>query len=342
MSKRVTLAQIAQRTGLSVTTVSFALNDRPNTRISPDTTRLIKEAAAEMGYTPDPVARGLRTGKTETIGFISDEVTITRYTSAMIRGVLDAGDERDHLVLMAECGDHPDRLQKALTTMRSRRIDGLLIAPMRARRIDLPPIPKSLPTLVVNGHAHTHPSVLPDEYTAGSTAIEHLLANGHRRIAFIGRSAAHLDPRVSITIPRRLAGIDAGMAKAGLSFQCEIHGADWEPELGYDGALEIFDTHRVTAILTANDRIAWGVFQAAQTRGIAIPEQLSVMSFDDEQLASYLRPRLTTIQLPYLQMGRLAVEALLDYKTAKGRESEILVPMPLIERGSVRQNGNAT
>lgn len=106
----------------------------------------------------------------------------------------------------------------------------------------------------------------------------------------------------------------------------------WEPDLGYRGAAEILDNVEVTAIVAANDRVAFGIYQAAQERGVRIPDDLSVVSFDDEHLASYLRPQLTTMQIPYREMGRTAMELVLD----GAPPAETLVPMPLMARGSVR------
>lgn len=336
VKRRPTLADVAQRVGVSATTVSFVLNNRPNTRIAEETAERIRQAAAELGYQADPTARGLRTGRSQAVGFVSDEVTLTRYASPMIRGLLDAGTAREHVVIMTETDNRPEQLEESIRALLARRIDGLLFGLMRARRVDLPEIPRKIPAMMVNGTSAGRPAVLPDEYRGGLAAINHLIAAGHTRIALIGRSARHLDPYVSVTIGRRLAGVDDGMAAAGLTFRHEVEGADWEPELGYQGGLTVFGATDVTAILAANDRVALGVYQAAQERGLSIPGDVSVMSFDDEQVATYLRPQLSSVRLPYLEMGRTAMERLLDgFDPAD--DSETLVPMPLVERESVRQ-----
>lgn len=343
VAKRITLADVAQRAGVSVTTASFVLSKRPNTRISQSTAERVRAAAAELGYAADKTARGLRTGRSDAIGFISDEVTVTRYASAMIRGILNVGQSTGRAVLMAETDHQPVMMEKAVRVMLSRRIDGLAIGLMRARMIQIPSNASSLPTVIVNGTAEGTPSILPDEYQAGVDAVTHLAGKGHSRIAFIGRSAAHRDPRVSVTIGRRLDGIAAGMTAAGLEFAYQVPGHDWEPELGYSGAQEILDSSDATAIVAANDRVAFGVYQAAAERGLVIGRELSVISFDDEQLATYLRPQVTTLRIPYLEMGEIGSHQLLEAiadgdETGKGDGDaghEVLVPMPLIERGSV-------
>jgi len=332
MAKRATLADVAQLAGLSTTTVSMVLNDRPNTRLSQDAADRVRSAAAKLNYRPNPAARGLRLGKTRTVGFISDEVTITRYASAMIRGLLEEAEKRDHTVLISESGRRADRIASALDLMLDRQADGIVFGLMGAKQIDVPVL-ADLPVVIANATSSPgHPCVLPDEYRAGYDAAKYLLDRGHRRIGFIGRSEALLDPALSATIGSRYAGLDAAMTEAGVSFAHQVDGRHWEPDFGYSGAREILDQAEVTAIISANDRVALGVYQAAQERGLRIPEDLSVISFDDEYLASYLRPKLTTMQIPYLEIGRTALQLLLDGNAP----DRTLVPMPLQERASVR------
>ncbi|MBN9106492.1 MAG: LacI family DNA-binding transcriptional regulator [Propionibacteriaceae bacterium] len=332
MAKRATLTDVARLAGLSPTTVSMVLNERPNSRLSEDAAERVRAAAAKLNYRPNPAARGLRLGKTRTVGFISDEVTITRYASAMIRGLLEVAEERDHTVLISESGRRADRIASALELMLDRQADGIVFGLMGAKQIDVPVI-ADVPVVLSNARSASGlPCVLPDEFRAGFEAAHYLLERGHRRIAFIGRSEALLDPVLSVTIGARYAGLDAALAESGIEFVHQVDGRFWEPDLGYAGAQEVFQRTEVTAIIAANDRVAFGVYQAAQERGLRIPDDLSVVSFDDEYLASYLRPQLTTMQIPYLDMGRVAMELVLDGDPP----TETLVPMPLQERGSVR------
>ena len=333
MTKRPTLADVAQLSGLSITTVSMVLTNRPNTRLSEEASERVRAAAAKLNYRPNPAARGLRMGKTRTVGFISDEVTITRYASAMIRGLLEEAEVRDHTVLISESGRRQDRILQAMELMIDRQTDGIVFGLMGAKRIELPELSTDVPIVTINATTTAgHPCVLPDEYSAGHNAVQHLVERGHRRIAFIGRSESLLNPDISATVGARYAGIDDAMAEAGLTFAHQVAGSIWEPDLGYRGMLEIIDAASVTAVVTANDRVAFGVYQAAAERGLRIPADVSVISFDDEYLASYLRPQLTTMQIPYLEMGRLAMDLVLDGDPP----ARTLVPMPLQERGSVR------
>lgn len=146
VSKRTTMADVAAHLGVSVATVSMALSDRPDSRIPEETKERVRTAAAELGYAPNAAARSLRTGRSRSIGFISDEVMITRFASAMIRGVLDVADERGHAVLMAETDRRPDRLVRAVDALSAQRIDGLVLGLMHARRITVPELGDLPPT----------------------------------------------------------------------------------------------------------------------------------------------------------------------------------------------------
>lgn len=374
MARRVTLAEVAKQAGYSVSTVSLVLNNREGTRIAERTAQKIRETAAQMGYSADPRARSLRLGKSEAIGFVSDEVTITRYASAMVTGAVERAQEADRVVLVSECGGREGGRDRAVEALLERRIDGLVVGLMRSRLIDLPRGVREVPSVVVNGAAPGLVSVLPDEFLAGQVATQFLLERGHRRIALVGRHPSQQDPRWSLTLSRRFAGIDSAMAAAGVQFEAEYEVKSWEPQDGFDAAMHILADHDVTAILCGNDRLAFGVYRAAAELGMNIPEDLSVMSFDDEQLATYMSPGLTTMRLPYEEMGCLGAQVVLaggDSVTSggfvdraglagavrwadsrfgggvgaiggggagavAGLVGEILVEMPLITRESVR------
>ncbi|PRB07846.1 LacI family DNA-binding transcriptional regulator [Microbacterium sp. MYb64] len=330
---RPTLADVARLSGLSKTAVSLILNDRPS-RLSADAVERVRTAAAQLGYKPNPAAQSLRSGKTRSIGFISDQVTITRFASAMVRGTLRAAKELDHTVLIAETGDDVTQLAAAFDEMIDRRVDGVIVGLMAARMVDVPAAPRGVPVVIVNGRTPDDlPSVLPDEYTAGCTIASVLLDAGHTRIGFIG-DIPHIagDPRRSVTIARRLAGIRETFAAQGVQ-AVEVEIEDWRTSIGFTQAHALLDANPdLTAFIAATDGVAFGIYQALAERGLRVPEDISVVSFDDEELASLVRPGLTTARLPYEQMARLGVEMLLGERDL----AHELVPMPLIVRDSVR------
>ncbi len=317
---------------MSKAAVSMILNDRPGSRLSADAAERVRAAADELGYRPNPAAQSLRLGKTRTIGFISDQVTLTRYASGMIKGVLESAREHGHTVLMNEMGNRD--LAGAVQELTDRRVDGLIIGLMAAREIDVPAVPHGVPVVLVNGVSSAdHPSVLPSERAAGAQVAGHLVERGHHRIGVIGevRDIA-ADPRRSATIAERFAGLDEVLSTADVDV-VRLAVPQWRPEIGYEYTHRLLDAHPgVTAIIAGNDNVAFGVYQAMAERGLRVADDVSVISFDDEELASYQRPGLTTAHLPYEEMARRGVEMLVGERDLAHER----IPMPLIVRDSVR------
>lgn len=328
-----TLADVAQRAGVSKTAASLILNDRPDSRLSAEATARVRAAARELGYRPNPAARSLRLGTTRTIGLVSDEVTLTRHASAMIRGVLGAARDHDHTVLMAESSGDDDQLHDALQHMLDHRVDGIILGVMAARRMEVPSLPDGTRLVIANGITSAgHPGLLPDERTAGRAMVQLLLDAGHQRIGVVGVIPGTLDdPSISATIGERFAGIQEAFTAAGVEPML-IEVEAWEPEVGRAVTHRLMTEHpSPTAILAANDSVAFGVYQALGEMALGIPTDVSVASFDDEVLARYHRPGLTTAHLPYEEMGRRAVEMILDQRPP-ARE---LLSMPIMVRDSV-------
>jgi LacI family transcriptional regulator len=333
--KRVTLADVAKRAGLSTTAASMILNGRPDTRLSREAHDRVNAAAAELGYRPNVAARGLSTGKTRTIGFVSDLVATTRFASGLIKGALEAAETADHVVLVAETGGEPAREAEAIAALLDRQVDGIIFATMRARELFVPDLPDATAAVMLNAINSRYPaSVLPDEFAGGRAAVELLVAAGHRDgIALIGQNdEVEQDVFRSATVARRVAGIRGAMADHGLGFVVEESIWLWEPQNGYDAVTRLLaERTDIRALLCMNDRLAFGAYQALQEHGLRVPDDVSVVSFDNDELASYLRPGLTTVALPHEDMGRRAVELLLSADAG----SEVLVPMPVVERSSI-------
>ncbi len=334
--RRPTLADVADRAGLSKTAVSLVLNNRPNSRLSADAEQRVRDAARDLNYRPNPAARSLRLRKTRTVGFISDDVTVTRYASAMIRGLLDVAEDHDHTVLIAETGSSSRRMQQALEVMIDRQTDGIIFGLMAARQIVVPDLPAEVPVVMLNATStQDHPAVLPDEYQAGYQISRLLLDRGHRRIGLIGDwPYPTFEPTDSATMSERFAGIHAGLAEDDVTPAVKIPLRGWEPAAGYTSAHQLLASGSdVTALICLNDRLAFGAYQALHEARLHVPDDVSIVSFDDDDVASYLRPALTTARLPYEQMGRRAMELVLAEREDTRRH---LIPMPLQDRDSVR------
>ena len=334
-SKRVTLADVARKAGLSPAAASMILNGRPDTRLSADAHERVHAAAAELGYRPNVAARGLRTDRTLTIGFISDVVATTRFASGLIKGALEAAEQAGHVVLVLETGGEPARESVAIEAVLDRQVDGIIFATMRARELFVPDLPASTRAVMLNATNARYPaSVLPDEERGGRDAVRLLAEAGHRDgIVLIGQNdQVEQNLFRSATVAQRIFGVRDEMARRGLEFFSEESCWDWEPDYGYDITSALLDRGApVKALLCMNDRLAFGAYQALAERGLRVPDDVSVVSFDNDEIAAYLRPGLTTIALPHEEMGRRAVELLLG----DGNPEQLLVPMPVVERGSV-------
>jgi LacI family transcriptional regulator len=330
---RATLADVARRAGLSKTAASMVLNGREGTRLSADAHQRVFAAAEELGYRPNVAARSLRTRKTATIAFVSDIVATTRFAGGLIRGALDAARERDHVLLVAETQGDAAFEKYAIDAMLDRQVDGVVYAAMATRRLTVPPAILAGHVVLLNAtSADELPCVLPDDERAGRTVTAALVDKGHRdRIAVIGRNRLKEDdPEVSLAAGARLRGIRDTLAEAGTAPCHEAFCPEWLPEHGFRAMRALLrKPQRPTAVICMNDRLAFGAYQALADAGLAVPGDVSVVSFDDDPIAAWLRPGLSTAALPHEQMGRRAVELLLD------GDGPSLVPMPLRRRKSI-------
>ena len=334
-SSRVTLARVAKLAGVSIGAVSQVLSDNPNSRISATVRARIIAAAAELGYRPNMVARTLRTSKSSTYGFVSDTVTITRFATGILRGSLRAAHERGYFLLIAETAGDEEQEKEAVESMIDRGVDGIVFAAMKSRTSSPHGVPRWVPSVNVNMSSTAEAiSILPDELNGGRIAVRTLAEAGHRdRIAIIGHDfRGSPDAHVALTARRRIAGIAAEMADRGLEFLDQRACDDWQTEQGYLAMRDVLKHARPTALLCLNDRLAFGAYQALAEAHLAIPEDVSVLSFDDDEFAASLRPGLTTVAIPHERMGVLAIEVL----GAPGpMTSDLLVPMALHTRESI-------
>lgn len=337
--KRVTLADVAKLAGLSSAAASMILTGRTDTRLSADAHAKVHAAAAELGYRPNLAARALRTDKTRTIAVISDHVATTRYASGLIRGVLAAAEKAKHVVLLLETGGNPARGEQAIQAVLDRQVDGIIFAAMRSREVFVPDLPISVPVVMLNGTNGRFPTtVLQDEYEGGRTAIRLLAQSGVTAgIVLLGyNEEAEQGLFRSATITRRLQGISDEMRAQGMTFDAGLSCWEWEPNNGYELMSRYLRAHRPKGLVCLNDRLAVGAYQALAEAGLKVVEDVGIVSFDDDELAQYLRPGLTTIRLPHDDMGAKAVELLLNPDMPG---EQLLVPMPAIIRGSLPRAG---
>jgi LacI family transcriptional regulator len=219
--------------------------------------------------------------------------------------------------------------------MLDRQVDGFVYAAMATRRLTVPAAVLTRAAVLLNATSTDGlVSVLPDDEGAAYQVATALLRAGHRRIALVGRNTlVERDPMRSIAATPRLRGLRRALAEHRVRLVAAGQTEAWDPEDGYDVTRELLLLRRrPTGIVCMNDRLAFGAYQAIAEAGLAVPGDVSVVSFDDDPVASWLRPGLTTAALPHEPMGRLAVELLLAGPSEPGPR---LVPMPLITRSSI-------
>jgi LacI family transcriptional regulator len=336
--KRIGIKDVAAAAGVSATTVSHILNEVEGKRINAETRTTVLRVARELGYRPNSLARGLRTNRTYTVGFIGDEIATTPHAGQIIQGAQDAGTERGLVLLMLNTGGDPELERKAITLLVQHGVDGILYASMYHRVVRVPHQLRSVPTILVDASADdpSVPSVVPDEEQGGMTATRELLTHGHRRIGFV----TNID---DIPASRgRLAGYRAALAEQGIGFDPALVVADRsDAPGGYRAARALLESaHRPTALFCFNDRMAMGAYRAAAELGLAIPAELSVIGFDNQELISEnLHPTLSTVALPHYEMGDRAIarlQALIDLPDSPtGPTLQEVLHCPLVRRDSV-------
>lgn len=326
---RVRLVDVALRAGVSRTTASFVLSGRTDMRISEAAQERVRQAAEQLGYRPNLAARSLTTKSTHTIGLISDTIATRQYAGDFIRGINAAALERDHLLVIGETEGDPELQGRVIRGMLDRQVDGLIYGTEFTRQVELAAFDQH-PVVLLNclSSPMQGPAVVPDEYNAGRAAARTLLAAGHREgIHLVGER-----PRSLFAARERSAGIRAELSRDGVSLAGTVD-CKWEAEPAYAAVRNWLDRGgRALALICLNDRIAFGAYQALREAKLVVPYDVSVVSFDDSELASWLRPQLTSVALPHYAMGYRAAELLLT----GSREPEVhRIEMPLRERSSV-------
>jgi LacI family transcriptional regulator len=330
---------VARAAGVSQTTVSLVVNNAPNANIPEATRDRIWTVIRELDWRPNALARGLSQRQTRTIGMISDEIATSPHGGKMIQGTQDALWARSNMLLLASTGGQPDVERAALDMMLERRVDGLIIAAMYHRPVVPPRGLDSVPTVLVDCFAEDQslPSVVPNEVGAAYTATEFLLGQEHRLVAFI--NSEH-PPTASAG---RLAGYKAALAEYDIDYDPRLvrRGHNGNAREGYRCMQELLGQRfPPTAVFCFNDSMAMGAYEAIKEKGLKIPGDVAVVGFDNhELLAAELNPPLTTLELPHYEMGRWAVDYLLDDDTDwSGPPAQHMVECRLVERGSVERS----
>jgi LacI family transcriptional regulator len=340
---RPKIKDVAKLAGVSPGMVSVVLNNTEGARVADATRQRILDAAAELGYSPNRLARSLRTQRTHTLGMISDRIVTTPYAGRMIQGVQDAAWESGYIVELINTGGDADLEAEAIGALLARQVDGTLYATMYHRIVDVPVALRGHPVVVLDSETRTAgvAAVVPDEFEGGRTAARRLVEAGHRRIGHLTEALPDV-PAARL----RLAGFRRTLTEAGVFDESLVLAEESISAGGERGARELLSRpDRPTALFCYNDRMAMGAYRAARKLGLAIPGDVSVIGYDDQELvAAELEPGLTTVALPHYNMGyratRLLIAGIEQRGEEEGTEGSRLEPCPLVERGSVAPPGH--
>lgn len=331
-SRKPTLSDVAQRAGVSSATASYILNNRSTQmRIAAETQERVRRAAAELSYRPNPHARGLRTASTRTVGMISDLIAGGQFATQLITGASTAAWSLDHVIVVGESGGDPELERLLIEEMLDRRVDGIVYATLVTSEVTVPESLRDQHAVLLNcvDRSAALPAVLPDEYQGGRAAAAELLAGEvTNEVRVVGErpSAGAIAGRL------RLDGLSDGLRSGGAEVAGEL-ACPWEVQPAYEAVDRFLRTGgRPSALVCLNDRIAMGAYQALAEHGLVVPDDVSVVSFDGSDLARWLRPELTSVVLPYADLGSRAVELLLG----TGGTGVQRLPMPVSYGASVR------
>jgi LacI family transcriptional regulator len=334
--QRVTSRDVAKRAGVSRTTVSFVLNGVKAANISEETRLRVLAAVEELGYVPDAAAQTLASGRTQTIGMVFR--TYPRLTTdiahfQIIEGLMEIT-RQFGVRLLIDSVTHADTADTYVNLTRTKRIDGLILSDTRVDD-------RAIHGLVNDGFPIVLLGRLPDvkvcsvefDNRGGSrAAVEHLLNQGHTRVGFIGYG-----PAEHTGVAERLRGYQDALAAAGIAFDpALVRYGEYMADSGFAATMSLLEAPILpTAVFVSSDVLAFGALAAIRQRGLIVPDDLAIVGFDDNPLAPYTAPPLTTVRISFQEMGRQAGKMLLDrilYNLEPGRE--LLLDTELVVRAS--------
>ena len=330
MADRVTLAQVADEVGVSVMTVSNVLNGRPGA--SEATRKRIKKVADRLGYTPNSAARNLKGGHTGLIGVVTLDLT-TQYALEIVRGIADELADAELEVLISASYQDAIREYDRVDFLSRGVVDGIvLVAPVLADRTIQLLKERGRPFIVVDPRQLDVkvPRVVVDNYGGMREAAQHLIDLGHKKIAFL-RGAPDFESSAT-----RYSGFVDAMKLAGLDTSAKLVAeCDFTYAFGFKAATQIIKKEHPTAIVCGADVLALGAVDAARALGLSIPDDMSVIGFDDLPQATHSFPGLTTVRQPLHDMGQVAARALLGQIDGTAPLMERMqMPTSLVVRGT--------
>ena len=326
-----TIRMIAKLAGVSSATVSKVINGKDQ-NISEDTRRRILEIVEREGYIPNGIAKSLRIKNTKTIGLIVPDVT-NLFFAEVAKGIEDAAAKRGYSLILCNTDNKDSKERMYLKILQEKKVDGLIITASHSKLGDqLDSV--SIPVVLIDRDVDTPKSVgriTVDNIKGGRMAAEKLIDSGCRSIVHI---TAGLENKPSA---ERYKGFVEALRDAGIKFnKSGLHTGYFTVETGYEGIVRLSKVMEFDGVFCGNDHIAIGALQALRELGKMIPDDVSVVGFDDIALSKYIHPPLTTIRQPIYKLGESAVMVLLGMIEGGTTEESVVLQPELIERMSCR------
>ncbi len=327
---RATITQVAERAGVSIATVSRVLNNVPH-QVGAATRRRVLRAIRELEFRPNALARSLHQRRTHTIGLIIPDIS-NAYYAEIARGIEEALSRHQYTLIACNTDRRVDRISHYLATLCEKQVDGIILGgggTLNGRHMAAFQ-GCGVRTVLIGRYGVDLPAIRVDNVKGAWEAANHLLKLGHRRIAILA------GPKSSTTTADRLAGYRQAFAEAGVRIPREwcLYG-DLRPEFGREATDRLMaGKSRPSAILAINDQMAIGAMRAVHRLGMRVPDEVSVVGFDDIALASFVTPALTTMALPLHQMGVAAGEMILRALAGEAQPREVWFKPRLVVRES--------
>ncbi|MEN9342699.1 MAG: hypothetical protein RIR24_286 [Actinomycetota bacterium] len=334
-AKKPNIYDVAALAEVSHQTVSRVLNDQPNIR--PATRKRVEDAMAKLGYQPNPAARSLVTAKSNMIGLLVADTVLygpAGMLNAMERQARKAG---YFAITVAIRSDSPESWAEGIQHLSKMHIEGLATIALSSGVLQLAStmLPNvALISIDADDDATEFQTVGIDNFDGGYIATKHLIELGHKRILHV------CGPATSSEANNRIRGYERAMSEAKL--QASIVQGDWSSDTGYRLGVELdLERDAPTAIFTANDHLALGMLKALNGRGVSVPEDLSLVGFDDLPESPYFLPPLTTVRQDFAQLGELAMQMLLsDLAGTQRKKAATIKPQLVVRESAIRISNN--
>ncbi len=333
----VTIADIAKEAGVSISTVSRVIN---NTKpVSPELRERVYQIIEKNHFTPNALAQSMITKKTNIVGVVVPDISNAVF-GALTKGINSACSKKGYTIMVCESGGEFERELRLLNILEERQIDGVLFAGVDVNRelvgaMEKKDYPVVLVTQAASAGNSPIDTVMHNNVQAMYDSVMFLYQNGHKKIAYLG------GPEYDYSSgQKRLEGYKKALRELGITVPYSyIEQVQFTFQGGYEGMKRIYEENGVlpTAVVAGSDLIAIGAIQFLNSQGVSVPDDISVIGFDDLEYATYFRPELSTVRIPYFEEGEKAAKKLLQCMNGSKTKASIqYVPHKIIRRGTVK------